>query len=225
MPENAHALPFDPWHPLPDPPAASYSYSLSMHISPYEFTNWRDEATSWKTTCYLHAGLNPTDTYKIKGPDVLKFLGTVTATNMDHFEVGRIKHGVMVNDEGTVITDGVMLRTAEDEVTTYWMAPMLNFYLDNKAAGELDVTGELVTDRIFLFQIGGPLSLDVVEAATGEDFHDMRHLRFATPRSAVTRCRSAGSAWRGRSPTRCTATSRTPTRSTTSSGRSASPWA
>jgi glycine cleavage system aminomethyltransferase T len=31
---------------------------------------------------------------------------------------------------------------------------------------------------VFLFQIGGPISLDVVEAATGESFRDMKHLRY-----------------------------------------------
>ena len=123
MSENNHVLAFDPWHPIPNPPAASYSLSLSMHISPYEFTNWRDETTSWKTTCYLHAGLNPTDTYKIRGERVLDFLGRVCATNMKNFEVGRIKHGLCVDEQGRVLCDGVMMRTAEDEVTTYWMVP------------------------------------------------------------------------------------------------------
>ena len=178
MPDNAHALAFDPWHPLPDPPAASYSLSLSMHISPYEYTNWRDETTSWKTTCYLHAGLNPTDTMVIRGRDVIDFLGYVTATNMEHFEVGRIKHGLCVNEEGTVITDGVMMRTGEQEVTTYWMVPLLNYYIDTKRAGDLDVSYELVTNDVFLFQIGGPASIDVVEAACGESLRDLRHLRF-----------------------------------------------
>ncbi|MDO4890357.1 MAG: hypothetical protein Q3963_03255, partial [Coriobacteriaceae bacterium] len=178
MPENNHVLAFDPWHPIPDPPAASYSLSLSMQISPYEYTNWRDETMSWKTTCYLHAGLNPTDTYIIRGKRVLEFLGRVCATNMENFEVGRIKHGLCVDEQGRVLTDGVMMRTGEEEVTTYWMVPILNFYLDTKYGEEYGVTGELVTNDVFLFQIGGPISLDVVEAATGESFRDMKHLRY-----------------------------------------------
>ena len=175
---SAHVMPFDPWHPLPDPPAASYSMSLSMHLSPYEYTSWRDETMSWKTTCYLHAGLNPTDTYIIRGKRVLEFLGRVCATNMENFEVGRIKHGLCVDEQGRVLTDGVMMRTGEEEVTTYWMVPILNFYLDTKYGEEYGVTGEIVTNDVFLFQIGGPISLDVVEAATGESFRDMKHLRY-----------------------------------------------
>ena len=173
-----HVLPFDPWHPIPDPPAASYSYSLSMQISPYEYTNWRDETMSWKTTCYLHAGLNPTDTLAIRGERVLDFLAKVCVTNMDNFEVGRIKHGVCVDEQGRVVVDGVMMRTAEDEVTTYWMSPLINHYVKNLYGEEFGVTGEVLTGKVFLFQIGGPKSLEVVEKATGENFHDMKHLRF-----------------------------------------------
>ena len=178
MDGKGHVLNFDPWHPLPNPPAASYSYSLSFNISPYEFTDWRDETISWKTTCFLHAGLNPTDTYKIRGERVLEFLSRVCATNMEHFEVGRIKHGLCLDEQGRVLIDGVMMRTAEDEVTTFWMVPVLNYYVDGDLGREYGVTGELFTDRVFLFQIGGPISIDVVEAATGESFRDMKHLRF-----------------------------------------------
>ena len=83
-----------------------------------------------------------------------------------------------MDDKGRVLVDGVMMRTAEDEVYTYWMMPLLNFMLDTNRFGDLDVTGEVITDKVFLYQIGGPISIDVVEDATGESFRDMKHLRF-----------------------------------------------
>jgi len=177
MSSDQHVLAFNPYHALPDPPAALYAQSF-VGISPYEFTDWRDETCSWKTTCYLHAGLNPTDTYVLKGPDVIEYLSRITATNMDHFEPGRIKHGLILDDEGRIVADGVMMRTAEDEVWTYWMAPLIQFPLESGQLPELELEGKLVTADVFLFQIGGPVSIDVIEAATGESFRDMRHLRF-----------------------------------------------
>ena len=177
MSENAHALPFNPFHALPDPPAMLYSNSF-VNVSPYEFTGWRDETRSWKTTCYLHAGLNPTDTYVVKGPDALDFLARATVTNMDNFEVGRIKHGVCCDSRGRVVVDGVMMRTAEDEVTTYWLMPLVDFALATKRYGDYDVTGEVLTGKVYLFQIGGPASIDVLERACGEDLRDIGHLRF-----------------------------------------------
>ena len=177
MSENAHVLPFNPFHALPDPPAMLYSNSF-VNVSPYEFTGWRDETRSWKTTCYLHAGLNPTDTYMVKGPDALDFLARATVTNMDNFEVGRIKHGICCDSRGRVVVDGVMMRTAEDEVTTYWMMPLIDFALATKRYGDYDVTGEALTGKVYLFQIGGPASIDVLERACGEDLRDIGHLRF-----------------------------------------------
>ena len=41
-----------------DPAVALYSSSLGS-FTPYEFSDFRTEEESWKTTAYLHAGLNP----------------------------------------------------------------------------------------------------------------------------------------------------------------------
>lgn len=169
------SLEYNPFTPFITP-SPLYSESF-IGISPYEFTDWRDETNSWKETCYLHSGLNPTDTVIVKGPDTIKFLSKVCATNMDHFEVGRIKHGLIVDEEGYIMQDGVMMRTGEEEVTTYWMAPMINYYIDTGAAGKFDVTYEVVTGKVFMLQIGGPLSINVVEKASGISLRELKHLR------------------------------------------------
>jgi glycine cleavage system aminomethyltransferase T len=146
-------------------------------ISPYEYTGWRDETISWKKTCYLHTGLNPCDTLKLKGPDVIKFLSRVCATNFTKFPVGMIKHGLCCNELGQIIQDGVLMRTGEDEVTSYWMVPVLNYALDTDKYGKFDVKQEYLTGKVFLFQIGGPVSIDVLEVASGQNLRDLKFLR------------------------------------------------
>lgn len=101
----------------------------------------------------------------------------VCAANFDIFPVGRIKHGLVVDEKGRIVQDGVLVRTAEDEVMTYWMVPMLNYYLDTKKFGDFDVTGEIMTGKVFLFQIGGPVSIDIVERASGMDLRELKFLR------------------------------------------------
>lgn len=81
MNRNLQTLNHSPFMPIPN--FASLYAPAFVGISPYEFTNWRDETISWKETCYLHAGLNPTDTLKLKGPDVIKFLSKVCVTNFN----------------------------------------------------------------------------------------------------------------------------------------------
>jgi glycine cleavage system aminomethyltransferase T len=145
--------------------------------TPYEYTDWRDETKSWKQTCYIHAGLNPTTTYMFKGPDIIKFLSKVCVTNFNNYPVGMLKHGVMCNEKGEIIQDGVLLRSAEDEVVSFWMTPCLNYALDSGKYGKFDVAGSDLTSKKFLLQIGGPTSIDTLEGALGESLRELKFLR------------------------------------------------
>lgn len=170
------SLPYTPFAALTD--KASLYAPAFVGVSAYEFTDWRDETISWKTTCYLHAGLNPTDTIRISGPDVIRFLSKVAATNFDNFPVGKIKHCILTNEKGLIMKDGVAMRNAEDVVTTYWLSPMIEYYLSSEEFKDYDVSFEVLTGRVFLFQIGGPVSLDAVEKACGKSLRDLKFLRF-----------------------------------------------
>ena len=165
-----------PFTPIPD--KGVLWAPAFVGISPWEFTNWRDETISWKKTCYLHAGLNPTDTLKLKGPEVIKFLSRVCATNFTKFPVGMIKHGLCCNEQGLIMQDGVLMRTGQDEVISYWMIPLLNYALDTDKYGKYDIQLEYLTGTVFLFQIGGPVSIDVIETVSGKSLRDLKFLRF-----------------------------------------------
>lgn len=175
MNDQFQTLNHTPFAPIPDSPVLFAPAFVG--ISPYEFTNWRDETISWKKTCYLHAGLNPTDTLKLKGPDVIKFLSRVCVTNFNKFPIGMIKHGVVCDEQGRIMQDGVLIRTGEEEVTSYWMVPLLNYALDTGKYGKFDVELEYLTGKVFLYQIGGPVSIDVLETACGQSLRDLKFLR------------------------------------------------
>ena len=140
---------------------------------PYEYTGWRDETMAWKETCYLHGNLNPSPTFRIKGPEALRFLSDTCVNTPHKFPIGTGKHGIMCNDRGQVMQDGVMIRVGEDEFITYWMAPYMVYAL---MSGKYDAAGEDLTGKVFLFQIGGPRSLEVLEAVTGECLHDIKFM-------------------------------------------------
>jgi glycine cleavage system aminomethyltransferase T len=163
-------------------PYASYDPTVDFYIHsrvagmglgsavPLEYGGWRDEQLSWKKTCYLHAGLNPAPTFRVKGPDALRFFSDTCVNSFADFRVGTLKHAVMCNDEGLVIAHGVLLCAAEDDLISFFLAPYAayKFY-----AGGYDAQGEWISDQ-FLLQLGGPRSLEVLEAATGECLHDIR---------------------------------------------------
>jgi hypothetical protein len=80
----------------------------------------------------------------------------------------------MCNDAGLIMAHGVIVRLGEEEFMTYWLMPWIDFLTES---GDYDVQGENLTGKVFLFQVAGPRSLEILEAATGDDLHDIRFLR------------------------------------------------
>jgi glycine cleavage system aminomethyltransferase T len=161
-------------------PAIPYDPKVALYVAggpvvfPFEYTGWQDEIMSYKETCYLGAVLNPMPTFRIKGPGAVRFLSRVCVNDFDNFPVGTGKHAIMCNDEGLDMGDGVMLRLAEDEFISYEMGANYIAYVFDQ--GLHDAVGEILTGSVFLYQIAGPRSLEVLEAATGDDLHDIRFM-------------------------------------------------
>ncbi|EJL27339.1 glycine cleavage system T protein (aminomethyltransferase) [Caulobacter sp. AP07] len=165
-------IPHSPYLPL-DPEVAAYN-STSGHLTPWEFAGWQKEVMSWKDTAYLHAGLNPTYPYKISGPDAMKLFADTCVNSFAKFSIGGSKHAVMCNAQGNIMAHGMLLRTGEDEFITFYLSPYINYFVDS---GKYDVKGEDLTGQVFMFQVAGPRSLEILEAALQEDLHDIKFLR------------------------------------------------
>jgi glycine cleavage system aminomethyltransferase T len=171
---------------FPHLPYAAYDPSVDFYIwsrvagmglgsaVPLEYEGWREEQLSWKKSCYVHAGLNPAPTLRVKGPDALRFFSDICVNGLSNFVVGALRHAIMCNEDGHVIAHGVLLRVAEDDFITFFLAPYAayRFY-----TGKYDAQAEWISDRYFL-QLGGPRSLEVLETATGECLHDVKFARF-----------------------------------------------
>ncbi len=157
-----------------DPSVHLYVGNTFNHIVPYEYTGWRDETMAWKDTSYIHGNLNPSPTYRITGPDALKFLSDTCVNSFKNFPIGSGKHAIMCNEAGQVMMDGVLVRLAEDDFITYWMAPYIGYALEK---GNYNAVGEDLTGKVFLFQLAGPKSLEILEKATGQDLHEILFMR------------------------------------------------
>ncbi|HWH26424.1 MAG TPA: hypothetical protein VNT53_07245 [Pseudolysinimonas sp.] len=176
-PEEEAGPPFPPFGHVDavpiDPTVGVYDVVFGP-LYPTEYTGWKDEVLSWKKTAYLHGGLNPTDTYRIWGPDAVKLLREHCVNSFERFPVGASKHAIMCDKEGRVVVHGMLVRRAEDEFIAYWLGPWIDFLVER---GGYDVQGENLTGQVYLFQLAGPRSLEILEAATGRDLHDVRFLQ------------------------------------------------
>lgn len=138
---------------------------------PLEFLGYEQEALASKQTACLGTGLNGmSPVYDVAGPDALEFLRSVCINSFKNFHVGQIRHAVLCNHKGQVLTEGVAARIDDDVYRTYWLAPVLAYRLINSG---MDVTGVDQSFNEFFLQLAGPRSLEVLEAAAGEDLHDI----------------------------------------------------
>jgi glycine cleavage system aminomethyltransferase T len=158
----------------PDSPifaGASAATNMGFGWIPAEYSTARDEFLATRESASLGYSLNITPVYDVSGADAVKFLDSVAINkSFASLEIGSSKHVVICNEDGYMLADGVLIKIADDRYRTYWLAPVLDFYL--RSSG-MDVEGTWIQDEYF-FQIDGPKSLEVMESVTGSDLRDLK---------------------------------------------------
>lgn len=138
---------------------------------PFEYTGIKEEIIASKTSAWIGTQLMMSPICDIKGPDATKFLNSVCVNDFSTMEGKSIRHAVMCNDKGQILTDGVVLKVAEDTFRTYWLDPILSYYA--KRSG-MDVEAVNLTGQEYFIQISGEKSLEILERACQCDLHDIK---------------------------------------------------
>lgn len=159
--EFTHTMPTHPlvYQELPfDPEYAVYAGRLSSMA----MSNATDDELYWlvrRKVVMRHTGELPLE---IRGPDAARLADLVFPRPASRMKVGRCSYQFPCYDDGGMITDGVLLRLAED---LFWYVQAdgdLYSWLRAHAAG-MDVA---VTDPdVWVSQVQGPDALSVLEAA------------------------------------------------------------
>jgi aminomethyltransferase len=119
--------------------------------------------------------VSPLYKYRVSGPDAIRLADRVITRDATKLRVGQVYYTPWCDEHGKVIDDGTVHRVDEHELR--WTAADPQFrWLSQNAAG-LDVGIEDVTEAIAALALQGPFSRAVLEAATGEDFADLRYFR------------------------------------------------
>ncbi len=141
---------------------------------PFEYSGPENEYLACRSSAWLGICLNTTPVYDVYGPEAAAFLNLV-CVNRDFaaMEPGSSKHALICNEKGQMLADGVVIKREGDGYRTYWMAPVLEYFL---LVSGLDVKGEYCQDEYF-FQIDGPKSLEILEKACQCDLHDIKFAR------------------------------------------------
>src|SRR5215218_7613334 len=126
--------------------------------------------------------VSPLYKYRITGPDAIALADRVITRDATKLKVGQVYYTPWCDEHGKVIDDGTVHRVGEQELRWTAADPQSRWLHQNSAG--LDVTIDDVTEEVAALALQGPLSRAVLEAATGEDWADLRYFRRRATRIA-----------------------------------------
>ena len=155
-------------HPLiyQEIPSQPTYFVYNRRLSSGSMNNLSADETYWRTrrsVIMRHTGELPLE---IRGPDAEKFLNFVFTRDVSKNRVGRCSYQFACYDDGGMITDGVLVRLAEDR---FWYGQAdgdLYSWLKANARG-FDV--EVFDPDVWISQVQGPKSFEVLAAAIDGD--------------------------------------------------------
>jgi aminomethyltransferase len=117
--------------------------------------------------------VSPLYKYLVSGPDATRLVDRVITRDAGKLAVGRVYYTSWCNEDGRVVDDGTVARL--DEQRYRWTAadPSLRWFQMN--ARGLDIEVEDVSERVSALAVQGPLSRDVLEAATETAWGDLKY--------------------------------------------------
>ncbi len=119
--------------------------------------------------------VSPLFKYLVSGPDAVRLIDRVTTRDATRLKVGQVYYSPWCDERGKLIDDGTISRL--DETTYRWTAAEPNYRWFNLNATGLDVHVEDISRSTAALALQGPRSREVLEAATGEDWQDLKYFR------------------------------------------------
>ncbi len=132
---------------------------------------------------------SPLGKIEVKGPDAAEFLNRIYVNNILTLKVGKVRYGLMLNDSGTIIDDGVVVRMAEGHFlvqTTSAGAERIGQWLESWHQLEwphLDIVMLPVTTQWGVATLAGPRARDVLsrlDLRLKRPIAELDHMEFET---------------------------------------------
>ncbi|MCR2808506.1 MULTISPECIES: aminomethyl transferase family protein [unclassified Microbacterium] len=153
-----------------------------------EFSNWRSEQQSWRTSvALLDQSHHMTDLF-ITGPDALRLLSDVGVNSFAKFQIDQAKQFIAVNHEGYLIGDAILFYLAEQSFDLVGWHMVLDWVQYHGETGDYDVSFErdassIVREgdpKLYRYELQGPNALALMEKVTGAEVPATRFFGMTT---------------------------------------------
>ena len=118
---------------------------------------------------------SPLYKYIVSGPDATRLMDRVITRDASRMQVDQVIYTPWCDEDGKVLDDGTVTRLADQEYRITAADPCYRWFLLN--ATGLDVQVEDVSDQLAGLALQGKLSREVLEAATRQDWADVKYFR------------------------------------------------
>ena len=111
---------------------------------------------------------------EITGPDATKFIQLLTPRDLSKLAVGQCKYVLIVNNEGGILNDPVLLRLKENH---YWLSLADSDILlwAQGVAINSGLNVKIIEPDVSPLQLQGPNSGKIMEALFGESINDLKY--------------------------------------------------
>lgn len=149
----------------------TYTFVLGrMEI--WEGDGWKEESSAWKSGAYIASNLSGVAAeVRYSGPQAQELLSRTSINDVWNWRIGTSKHLVSTDQNGLIANHGLAVRDSEDsfrQLASFPWAAVVN--------RRLGLNVEVSFNSVFIFQIAGPKSLEIIERVLGEQERDLAHL-------------------------------------------------
>ncbi|MBT9384781.1 hypothetical protein KM176_13005 [Pseudooceanicola sp. CBS1P-1] len=135
-------------------------------VVPPEITGWREEQAAWRERVALIDLSHHMSDLFVSGKEATHFLSQYSATDFSEFAIGQAKSYIPVSEDGYLIGECIVLRTAANRYVLTGAPPIHRWLLYKSECGYYDIDMHFVDDsrrrsgppELFRFRLQGPMA-------------------------------------------------------------------
>jgi len=151
-------------------------WTATLGDIPGEYAAIREDVAMWD--------VYPLVKWDFRGPDSLRSAQRVFTNDVMSLDIGQVRYGAFVNENGAMIDDGTVYKLADDRCWVMTNNPGYESWFSEAMAG-MDVAFDDRTREMPLVSVQGPRSREVLSELTDADLGSLGYFRFRPERVEV----------------------------------------